>query len=132
MPSPTLIAEATRRSGVVWVSVGDAPPLLVWHVWHDGAMHVLGGGPEQPLPAQPGDTATVVVRSKASQSGVVVAWRATVDAVVPGTPLWDEVLPLLAAERLNAEAGRAERWAAECVVLRFTPVTDPPGPAAEG
>ena len=129
MPSTTLIAEASRRSGVVWVSVGGARPQLVWHVWHDGAMYAVGGGPEQPLPARPGDTAAVVVRSKASQSGVAVAWQATVDAVGPQTPLWDEVLPLLAAERLNAEAGRAERWAAECVVLRFTPLqeaADPP------
>ena len=127
MPSPTLVAEATRRSGVVWVSVGDAPAQVVWHVWHDGALLLVGGGPEQPLPARPGDTATVVVRSKASQSGVVVTWAATVAAVVPGSPLWDEVVPLLAAERLNAEAGRSERWAAECLVLRFTPLPDPTG-----
>ena len=121
MTSPTLVAEATRRSGVVWVGRGDEPPTLLWHVWHDGAMYVVGGGPEQALPVAPGDAARVVVRSKAAQAGVVVEWPATVDAVVPGTELWDEVLPLLAAERLNAEAGRSERWAQECLVLRFTP-----------
>ena len=117
MTSLTLVAEATRRSGVVWV--GGA---LLWHVWHDGAMHVVGGGPEQDLPVGPGDRAVVTVRSKASQSGVVVEWAADVSRVEPGTPLWDEVLPLLAGERLNAEPGRSARWAAECVVLRFTPV----------
>ena len=119
MPSPTLVAEATRRSGVVWV--GGA---LLWHVWHDGAMHVVGRGPEQPLPVGAGDRALVTVRSKAAQAGVVVEWEADVSAVLPGTPLWDEVVPLLAVERLNAEAGRADRWAAECTVLRFTPVTE--------
>jgi len=115
--SPTLVAEATRRSGVVWVAGA-----LLWHVWHDGAMYVVGGGPEQDLPVGPGDRAVVTVRSKASQSGVVVEWAADVDAVAPGTPLWDEVLPLMAVERLNAEAGRSARWAAECVVLRFRPM----------
>lgn len=118
MTSPTLVAEATRRSGVVWVA-GQ----LLWHVWHDGAMHVVGGGPEQPLPVGPGDRALVVVRSQAAQAGVVVEWPAQVSAVEPGTPLWEEVVPLLAAERLNALAGQVERWAAECVVLRFTPIT---------
>lgn len=121
MTSPTLIAEATRRSGVVWVAGADGVPALLWHVWHDGAMYVVGGGPEQPLPVAAGDEATVVVRSKAAQAGVVVQWPATVEAVVPGTELWDEVVPRLAAERLNAEAGRAERWAAECTVLRLAP-----------
>ena len=121
MTSPTLIAEATRRSGVVWVSGAGTDPALLWHVWHDGAMYVVGGGPEQSLPVQPGDTARVVVRSKASQAGVVVEWSATVDAVEPGSELWDEVQPRLAAERLNAEAGRADRWAGECVVLRLVP-----------
>lgn len=121
MTSPTLIAEATRRSGVVWVAGPQGAPALLWHLWHDGAMYVVGGGPEQPLPVAPGDAARVVVRSKAAQAGVVVEWPAAVDAVVPGTELWDEVVPLLAAERLNAEAGRSARWVAECVVLRFTP-----------
>lgn len=117
MTSLTLVAEATRRSGVVWVSGA-----LLWHVWHDGAMYVVGGGPEQDLPVGPGERAVVVVRSQASQSGVVVEWDASVEAVVPGTPLWDQVHPLLAGERLNAEPGRAGRWAAECTVLRFTPL----------
>jgi hypothetical protein len=114
--SPTLVAEATRRSGVVWVAGS-----LLWHVWHDGAMYVVGGGPEQRLPVAAGDRALVVVRSKAAQAGVVVEWAASVDAVQPGSSLWDEVVPLLAAERLNAEADRAQRWPQECVVLRFTP-----------
>lgn len=120
-PSPTLVAEATRRSGVVWLSRAGEEPALVWHVWHDGSAYVLGGGVEQSLPVAPGDAAVVLVRSKASQSGVVAAWDAEVSAVSPGTELWDEVLPLLAAERLNAPAGAAEQWAQECVVLRLRP-----------
>jgi hypothetical protein len=122
-PSPTLVAEATRRSGVVWVSEPGGAPRLVWHVWHDGAMYVLTGGPEQASPvAGVPATAVVTVRSKGTQSGRVVEWPAQVDAVTPGTALWSEVLPLLAADRLNAPAGQSERWAAESTVLRFVPV----------
>lgn len=120
-PSRTLIAEATRRSGVVWLGRQGQPPALVWHLWHDGSAWVLGGGEEQALPVAPGDDAVVVVRSKASQSGVVVTWRAEVTAVEPGSEQWAAVLPLLAAERLNAPAGADERWAERCTVLRLTP-----------
>ncbi|MEX2290641.1 MAG: hypothetical protein WD794_09980 [Mycobacteriales bacterium] len=124
MPSATLIAEATRRSGAVWVGLPQEQPSLLWHVWHDGAAYVVGGGPEQHLPVGPGDRALVVVRSKAAQAGVVVEWPASVEAVLPETPLWEQVVPLLAAERLNAEAGRAGRWAKESSVLRLSPVPD--------
>jgi hypothetical protein len=64
----------------------------------------------------------VTVRSRGTQSGRVVEWRADVTRVEPGTPRWDEVVPLLAAERLNAEQGHAARWATESVVLRFAPL----------
>ena len=118
-PSAVLIAEATRRSGAVWVD-----GRLVWHVWHDGAAYVVGGEGEQPLPAAPGDRVGVQVRSAASQSGVVVAWTAAVEQVEPGTPRWDEVVPLLAAERLHAAPGAPERWAVSATVLRLVPVPD--------
>ncbi len=122
MPLTTLIAEATRRSGVVWVSADGTAPRLVWHLWHDDAMHVVGGGEEQELPPLQ-DRAVVVVRSKASQSDRVVVWEADVAAVLPGTPQWDEVVPRLAAERLNAPSATdlPARWAATSRVLRFTP-----------
>jgi len=125
VPSPTLVAEATRRSSVVWLGRTGEPAALVWHLWHDGSAYVVGelrgSGDEQALPVRPGDDAVVLVRSQASQSGVVVAWEADVTAILPGTPQWDEVVPLLAAARLNAPAGAEQRWAAECVVLRLTP-----------
>ena len=122
MPSPTLIAEATRRSGVVWVSADGTAPRLLWHLWHDDAMYVVGGGEEQELPPLQ-DRAVVVVRSKASQSDRVVEWEADVAPVLPGTPQWAEVVPRLAAERLNAPSGAdlPARWAAGSRVLRLTP-----------
>lgn len=123
MPVPTLVAEATRRSGVVWVSPDGTDPRLVWHLWHDGALYLVGGGDEQELPPL-ADRAVVVVRSKASSSDRVVEWQADVAPVLPGTPLWDEVVPLLAAQRLNAASPAAlpERWARSATVLRLTPL----------
>ena len=125
--SRTLIAEATRRSGVVWVSADGTAPRLVWHLWHDDALWLVGDGEEQELPPL-ADRAVVVVRSKATQSGRVVEWDADVVRVDPGTEAWDEVTPLLAAERLNAASAEdlPARWAASSTVLRLTPV-EPPG-----
>ena len=123
MAVPTLVAEATRRSGVVWVSADGTSPRLVWHLWHDDALHLVGGGDEQELPPLQ-DRAVVVVRSAAGQSDRVVEWQAAVTPVLPGTARWDEVVPLLAAARLNA-ASAAElpaRWARGSTVLRLTPV----------
>ena len=117
-----LIEEATRRSGVVWVTPEGADRAQpVWHLWHEGAMYVVTGGIEQPLPA--GDTATVTVRSNAAQADRVVTWMAEVSRVEPGSPLWDEVVPLLHAKRLNAPDGEEQpaRWARESLVLRFHP-----------
>jgi hypothetical protein len=126
--SRTVIAEATRRSGVVWVSADGAAPRLVWHLWHADALWLVGGGDEQELPPL-GDRAVVVVRSKASQSGRVVEWEADVRRVEPGTPEWDEVTPLLAAERLNAVSADdlPARWAATSTVLRLAPRDTPGG-----
>ena len=123
MSHRTLVAEATRRSGVVWVSADGTSPQLVWHLWHDDALYLVGGGQEQELPALE-DRAVVLVRSHASQSDRVVEWQADVEPVLPGTPRWDEVVPRLAAERLNTPSAvdLPARWAAgPTQVLRLTP-----------
>jgi hypothetical protein len=126
-PAPTLVAEATRRSGVVWVGSPTVAPTLVWHLWHDDAAYVVCGGSEQSLPAL-GPAATVTVRSKAGPR--VVDWAAAVSRVEPGTALWDTVTPLLAAARLNAPdaAGLAARWATSSTVLRLAPQSLRVGP----
>ena len=117
-----LIEEATRRSGVVWVTPdGSERAHPVWHLWHDGAMYVVTGGLEQPLPAA--DRARVTVRSKDRQADRLVTWVADVVPVPPDSELWAEVVPLLHANRLNAPDGEEQplRWARESVVLRFRP-----------
>ena len=117
MPVVPDVADATRRAGVVWVEV-DGRSHPVWQVWHDEAMYVVSGGIEQPLPAL---TAAVVAVPIGGEIGL--RWDAAVERVVPGTPLWDEVVPLLHAGRLNPPDGerQPERWARESIVQRFVP-----------
>lgn len=136
-PAPlAVLAEAARRTGVLWVrpDLPAARPRAVWSLWHDGAAYVVVGGREQQLPGvreggrvdgQAGGRAFVVVRS--SRRDRVAEWEAAVEVVAPGTPAWDEVVPLLHARRLNALDGEAQpaRWAAESTVLRLVPA----GPA---
>jgi hypothetical protein len=127
-----LIEEATRRSGLVWVTPdGTDRAHPVWHLWHDGAMYVVTGGIEQPLPSC--TRAVVAVRSRERQGDLLVAWVADVAAVAPGTPTWDEVVPLLHTKRLNAPDGEDQpaRWSREGMVLRFVP-TGETVPAGSG
>ncbi|MFJ8664990.1 hypothetical protein [Streptomyces sp. NPDC093600] len=122
---PALVEEATKKSGLIWVR-GEAPaPRALWHVWHDGAAHVVGDGPgEQPLPGLvAGSTAEVTVRSK-DKGGRIVAWTAAVSELAPGTEEWDAAVAELKGKRLNAHDGEAmpERWARECRVLKLAPL----------
>ncbi len=118
-----VVAEAMKKSGLIWLRLGGQRAQPVWHLWHDGAAYVLHGGDEQPAPglAAPG-TAAVSVRSKDS-GGRLLVWPATVSAVLPGCPEWDVVVPLLAAKRLNAADGPAapDRWARTSLVHRLVP-----------
>ncbi|MEX0169216.1 hypothetical protein [Streptomyces sp. LMG1-1-1.1] len=120
-----LVEEATKKSGLVWVR-GTGPARALWHVWHDGAAHVVGDGPgEQPLPGlADGGTAEVTVRSK-DKGGRLVAWTATVRELAPGSEAWEAAVAELKGKRLNAPDGEAMpgRWARECRVLRLDPHT---------
>ncbi|QDQ13520.1 hypothetical protein [Streptomyces spectabilis] len=118
-----LIEEATKKSGLVWVR-GAGQDRALWHVWHDGAAHLVGDGPgEQPLPQlADGATAEVTVRSK-DKGGRLLSWTATVTELAPRTEEWEAAVAELKGKRLNAPDGErvVERWAAECRVLRLTP-----------
>ena len=126
-PPPALIAEATKRAGLVWIKApGTRPARPAWHVWHDGAAYLLTGPGEQPLPwLSAAGPVTVLVPSKES-GGLLVTWDAAVSRVEPGSPAWEAVIGLLATGRLNAarEGGGsspAARWAATCTVVRLQP-----------
>ncbi len=126
-----LIEEAAKKSGLLWVSGADGGPAVgLWHVWHDGAVCLVGGGPgEQPLRGlADGGRATVTVRSK-DKGGRLVAFPAAVRELPPHGPAWQAAVDELKGKRLNAPDApvMTERWARECRVLRL----EPSGPAAE-
>lgn len=122
-PAPALIAEATKRAGLIWIKApGSGQPRPAWHVWRQAgarpAAYVLTGPGEQPLPGL-ADTrrVTVLVPSKES-GGLLVSWAAEVRPVEPGSPEWGEVIGLLVAGRLNATRPAGENTR----VYRLAPV----------
>ncbi|GAA0391075.1 hypothetical protein [Streptomyces luteireticuli] len=120
-----LIEEATKKSGLLWVQGPTGPSRALWHVWHDGAAHLVGGPGEQPLDGlglTDGCTATVTVRSK-DKGGRLVAWTAQVTELPPGDEAWTGAVAELKGKRLNAvDFGTLEeRWARECRILRLEP-----------
>ncbi|MEU8846155.1 hypothetical protein AB0C70_07930 [Streptomyces sp. NPDC048564] len=119
-----LVEEATKKSGLVWVSGPGVPARALWHAWHEGAACVVGDGPgEQPLPGlADGATAEVTVRSK-DKGGRLVSWSAKVVELAPGSEQWEATVAELKGKRLNAPDGEAmpSRWAGECRVLRLEP-----------
>lgn len=121
-PLTPSLEEALRRGGVVWIRPdGEDRTYPVWYLWHEGCLYVVTGGAEQPLPEM--TRAQVIARDKERPLVQAGTWTADVDVVEPGTSLWDDVVPLLHARRLNAADGEDQpaRWARESTVLRFTP-----------
>lgn len=125
-----LVEETSRKSALVWLRPSGAThAVAAWHVFTDGAVHVVGGGREQQLPALvTGDLVEVTVRSK-DTGGRLLRFTATVTEVRPGTPAWTAAVPDLHAKRLNPPDGEEQpnRWARESSVLRLDPI----GQAAE-
>ena len=139
-PSPALIAEATKRAGVVWLTIpGQGRPVPVWHIWRavsepgalepppPGAAYLVTGPGEQPAPGLgTAGQVTVTVPSKQA-GGALVTWTAAVRRVNPGSAEWMAVIGALVAGRLNAALGPgaaspAERWARSGAVFCLTPV----------
>jgi mutator protein MutT len=121
VPTQALVAEATKRTGVVWLTVpGQRRVHVAWHLWRDppGAAYVVTGPGEQPLPGLAGATRlTVTVPSKQSR-GALVTWTAAVAQVHAGSAEWDEVIGPLRAARLNRDLSPG-------AIYRLTP--EPPG-----
>ncbi|MDI3416976.1 hypothetical protein [Streptomyces luteolus] len=132
-----LVEEATKKSALIWVR-GSGPVRALWHVWHEGAAHLVGDGPgEQPLPdLADGATAEVTVRSK-DKGGRLVVWTARVVELAPRSTEWEAAVAELKGKRLNAPDSEemVERWARECRVLRLEPTgvdtVQPDGSLAE-
>ncbi len=131
-----LAEEATKKAGLVWLTVAGSPgahmsartPIdtrsaqAVWHVWHESAVCVVGGGIEQPLPDFGASEVIVTVPSK-DKGGRLVSWVAKPRRLEPGTPDWKSAAAALHAQRLNPPDGEREpqRWAKESQIWRLEP-----------
>jgi hypothetical protein len=108
---------------VAWLEVAGHDPYAVWCAWAEGGLTVVSGPGEQPAPGL-ADAAQALVIARGDHGGAIVAWRAAVSRVDPDCAEWAELVPGLAAKRLNAEpAGQlVGRWAQSNVVSRLVPV----------
>jgi hypothetical protein len=125
---PALIAEATKRAGIIWITVPGHRPRPVWHVWRDAAYLLTGPG-EQDVPGLAAATRVTVTVPSKDTGGRLVAWTAEVSRVDPDSAEWSAVIGTLLAGRLNAatasaESWPAQRWARSGVVYRLSPVDD--------
>jgi hypothetical protein len=118
-----LLAEAGKKSGMLWIDVPGDRPWPAWHIWLDGTAYVVTGPGEQSLPALPPELA-VTFRSK-SGGGRLVTVPARATVVTPDDPRWEAATTALKASRLNAPAGDIiARWATEATVYALTPAGD--------
>jgi hypothetical protein len=135
---PALIAELGKKTGVSWLRYGGAevPAHAAWHVWLDtgdgGAMYVVSGGSEQPLPGLDRATRVEVTMRSKENGGRLLTWVAHAERVAPGDDLWAPATAALVAGRLNLPdlATAAAGWAETSLVTRLAPtgeVVEQPG-----
>ena len=129
-----LIAEATKRAGLIWVTVpddaggaaaGPQRPHPVWHIWRDAA-YVLTGPGEQDVPGLGGARRVTVSVASKDTGGLLVCWTARVSRVEPDSAEWSGIIGALLAGRLNEPASPgagspAQRWARTATVYRLSP-----------
>lgn len=132
-----LVEEATKKAGLVWLTVPGRPAQAVWHVWQEGADYVVGGGLEQPLPDLASAVEVFVTVPSKDKGGRLVTWLAKPHLLEPGTPEWDSAAAALHAQRLNPPDGerQPQRWADESEIWRLEPtgaVTEQPGEMPDG
>ncbi len=120
-----LIAEATKRAGLIWITVPGGRARPAWHVWRDAA-YVLTGPGEQDVPGLAAASQVSVDVPSKDTGASLVCWTARVSRVQPGSAEWSAIIGALLAGRLNepaspAEPSPAERWAQHGNVYRLTP-----------
>ena len=119
-----LVEEAAKKAAVAWLDVpGAGPAYLVWCAWLDGSLLVVSGPGEQSAPGL-AEAAEAVVSLRGDHGGRIVTWPATVERLDPAGETWAELVPQLAAKRLNGGTDLAGQWAVSGVVSRLTPSGD--------
>lgn len=117
-----LLAEAAKKSDLLWVVVGSAPARPVWHVWDGHAVVVVVGGLEQPDPGlADGSPVELILRSKDKGSRILVV-EAVAAQVPSDSAQWDELAAAVHAKRLNSPDGDSAvaRWRQESTLWRLT------------
>ena len=111
-------ARWSRRPAEVGAGLARGRPAAtaaqaVWHVWVDGAVHVVTGGLEQPLPVPRRRRRGRRHRAQQGHRRPAGHLPATVATVAPDDEAWDTVVAELHAKRLNPPDGEAQpaRWA---------------------
>jgi hypothetical protein len=121
-----LLAEAASKSGLVWIRpAGQQRSWPAWHVWHDGAVVVVGGPGEQELPPLDGPVELLVRSKDAGQRLLRVP--ATASRVPEDDDAWEPAARALAASRLNATISPADlpaRWRGRNPVVRLVAAGD--------
>lgn len=118
-----LVAAATKKAAVVWLSIEGAPAYIVWCVPIADALYVVAGPGEQAAPGL-ADAMVVNVTARGDHGGSIATWPAAVQRVEPGSDDWNAVALTVASKRLNA-TGSAEdlvaTWARDDVLVRLVP-----------
>jgi hypothetical protein len=129
---PALVAELGKKTGVSWLTYAGGYDQVrathaAWHAWVEtdegGALYVVSGGGEQPLPGiEQARRVEVTMRSK-ENGGRLLTWVADASRVTPDDPAWGTVTAALVAGRLNLDdlSTAADEWARSSVVTRLAP-----------
>src|SRR3954453_17341566 len=130
-----LVAEVAKKTAVSWLRYGEATH-AVWHVWHEDALCLVSGGPEQPLPDIPDSARVEVVMRSKDNGGRLVTWVGEAAVVRPDEELWEPTTAVLVRDRLNLAdlTTAADEWARASVVRRIRPtgeVVESPGALAD-
>lgn len=124
-----LLAEAASKSDLIWVRRrGEQRGWPAWHVWHDGAVHVVSGGGEQTLSPLEGPL-DLLVRSKDTWQRLLTL-PAHATTLEPDDERWASAAGALAAARLNASVPPAQLpqlWRETATITRI----DADGPPLE-
>lgn len=118
-----LVAEATKKAAVVWLSIDDAPAYVVWCVPIADALYVVAGPGEQAAPGL-ADATVVDVTARGDHGGSIATWSATAQRVDPGSDDWHAVALTVAGKRLNASGSTDDlvaTWARDDVLVRLVP-----------